>query len=377
MEDISMKPMRVGIVGVGLISDIFIANMINMFTRLEVVGCTARNRDHIRTKAEKYNIAAMTMDEMFGSSFIDMIVNLTPVEAHHGIIKRALESGKHVYTEKALAQGYEQAKELLDLAESRGLLLGCAPDTFLGSGVQTAYEAVSAGMIGDVTGFTVMLNRGLDLLYEFIGFLTKPGSGIGYDLGVYALTALFSILGPAAEVCGFVQTNRPLRKYTNPQMPRYGDSYSIENENLMAAAIKMRNGALGTVMFNGDAVFPEKPYISLQGTRGMLYLPNPNEFGGEVIYTPGIHDPRQIWDSGRLDSVLPVHHRYSEDSRGIGAADMALAIHEGGLHRASGEMASHLLEVLDGIANSCKTKRYVQLTSSFTRPDPLTGNEIY
>ncbi|GHV00307.1 oxidoreductase [Spirochaetia bacterium] len=368
---------RVGVVGVGLISDIFIENMINAFTSLEVAGCTARNMEHIRAKAEKYHITPMTMAEMFNDASIDMIVNLTPAAAHYEIIKRALESGKHVYTEKALALGYPQAKELLDLAESRGLLLGSAPDTFLGSGVQTAIEAVNTGMIGDVTGFTVMLNRGLDLLYEFMGFLTKPGGGIGYDFGVYALTALFSILGQADEVCGFMQTNRPLREYKNPMMPHYGKQYKIENENIMAAAIKMKNGVLGTVMFNGDAIFPEKPYICLQGTEGMLYLPDPNEFGGDVIYTPAMHDPRQIRGGGEPERILPVHHRYSKDSRGIGVADMALALHEGRPHRTNAAMACHLLEFLDGIVKSCETKRYVKITSDFIKPEPLTGNEVF
>ncbi|MDR1903297.1 MAG: Gfo/Idh/MocA family oxidoreductase [Treponema sp.] len=363
-----MDTIRVGVVGVGMISDIFIENMINTFTSLEVAGCTARNMEHIKAKAEKYNITPMTIDEMIGDNTINMIVNLTPPDVHYEIIKRSLESGKHVYTEKPLALGYGQAKELLNLAESRDLLLGCSPDTFLGSGVQTAIEAVNSGMIGDVTGFTVMLNRGLDFLYEYIGFIIKPGGGIGYDFGVYALTALFSILGPAEEVCGFMQTNRPFREYKNPMMPKYGQQYKIENENLIAAAIKMRNNVIGTVMFNGDSVFPEKPYISLQGTQGMLYLPDPNGFGGDCVYVPAMSES---------DRILPVHHKYSKDSRGIGAADMALAIREGRAHRASGAMACHLLELLDGIANSCETKTYTTMASDFIKPAPLTGKEVF
>lgn len=372
-----MKIMRVGVVGVGAISDIFFENMIHQFQSVEVVGCTARNMDHIRTKAEKYSIAAMTMDNMFEDATIDTIVNLTPAPVHHEIILRALQSGKHVYTEKSLALGFKQAKELLDFADSKGLRLGSSPDTFLGSGVQTAAEAVRSGKIGAVTGFSVMLNRGLDLLYEFMGFLTQPGGGIGYDFGVYALTALFSILGPAIEVCGFMQTNRPVRNYTLPMFPRYGQQYTIENENLMVAAIKMQSGVLGSVTFNGDCIFPEKPYISIQGTRGMLQLPDPNEFGGEVIYTERISDPRQIRNKANVAQVLPNHHKYANDARGIGAADMALAISENRPHRASAALACHLLEMLDGIAASCKTRQYTQLKSTFQTPEPLTGNEIF
>ncbi|MDR0884997.1 MAG: Gfo/Idh/MocA family oxidoreductase [Clostridiales Family XIII bacterium] len=371
-----MTAKRVGIVGVGLISDIFIKNMIEMFTSTQVVGCTARNWEHIKAKAEQFNIAAMTMDEMFEDSSIDIIVNLTPAAAHHEIIKRALTNGKHVYTEKSLALNYAQADELIKLADAKGLLLGSAPDTFLGSGVQTAIRAVNDGLIGDITGYSIVLNRGLELLYEFMDFLIKPGAGIGYDFGVYALTALFSILGPADEVCGFLQTNRPLREYKTSLKNRAGEQYEIENENIMAAAIKMRNGILGTLMCKGVAVFPEIPYLSLQGTRGILYLPDPNEFGGDVIYQPGAMTPRQI-RGGEQERILENHHRYSEDSRGIGVADMATSLSEGRPHRANATIQRHLLELLDGIVSSYNSKSYSKLTSDFVRPTPLTGDEVF
>ena len=247
----------------------------------------------------------------------------------------------------------------------------------MGSGVQTAAAAVASGMIGDVTGFTVMLNRGLELLYHFMGFLTQPGGGIAYDFGVYALTALFSILGPATEVCGFMQTNRPVREYTLPMFPQYRQRYIIENENMMVAAVRMQSGVLGSITFNGDSTFPERPYISIQGTLGLLQLPDPNSFGGAVLFTKGIKDPMQIRNGNGPDLVLPVHHKYAVDSRGIGAADMACAIDEGRPHRASADLACHLLEMLDGVADSCRSKQYTQLKSSFEKPKCLNGKEVF
>lgn len=368
---------RVGVVGVGSISDIFISNMIKRFHDLDVVGCTARNADHVRAKAEQFNIRAMTMDEMFADPTIDIIVNLTPTPIHYQIIKRALESGKHVYTEKSLTDNYPQAKELVLLSEEKGLRLGSAPDTFLGSGVQTAVAAVENGMIGEVTGFSVMLNRGLELLYETLAFIRQPGGGIGYDYGIYALTALFSILGPAAEVCGFSQTNRPVRRYQFETAPPHEDSYTIENENVMAAAIRMRSGVLGSVTFNGDSVFPDRPYISIQGTKGLLQLPDPNQFGGNVIFTQGVTDLGSIGTAGDRDPILPVHHRYAEDSRGIGVAEMAKAIEEHRPHRASATLATHLLELLDGIVSSSQSQRYARMESTFDKPEALTGQEIF
>lgn len=367
---------NVGVVGVGGISDIFLDNMINRYKNLNVVGCTARNMEHIKAKAKKYSISPMNMNEMFDSSDIDIIVNLTPAPVHYEIIKRTLLAGKHSFSEKPLALNYSEGKELMDIAQKKELRIGCSPDTFLGSGVQTAVKAVEDGIIGDVTGFTVMLNRGLDLLYEFMGFLTKPGGGIGYDYGVYALTALFSILGSADEVCGFMQTNRPQRKFFLPMNPKCGQKYTVENETIMVASIKMKNGILGSVTFNGDCVFPDKPYICIQGTKGLLYLPDPNMFGGDVIFTKGYSDLRQIRGGGDPDVILLPYNKFSNDSRGIGVAEMAFAIEKDRPHRASGELACHILELLDGVVSSCESKRYAKLESTFTKPELFLGDEI-
>lgn len=372
-----LDPMRVGVVGVGMISDTFIGNIKHSFRNLELVGCAARDMDHVRAKATQHGIAAMTLDDLMDDDSIQLVLNLTPVEAHFEIIDRSLRAGKHVYTEKTLTGDHASAKALADLADANGLYLGCAPDTFLGSAVQTAAEAVAAGRIGQPTGFTIMLNRGLGLLYELMPFLLRPGAGIGYDFGVYGLTAVLSILGPAVEVCGMHQTNRPRRTYQLTDLPHAGQDYEIRNENLMAATIRLASGVIGTVTFNGDAVFPEKPYLCIQGTEGLIYLPDPNQFGGDVTLVTGLHDLRTPDTGGRAPEILPVHHRYSDNSRGVGAAEMVTAIREGRPNRASKELACHILELLDGIILSSQTKRYQQLASTFTIPDRLTGDEEF
>lgn len=193
---------------------------------------------------------------------------------------------------------------------------------------------------------------------------------------ISALTAVLATLGPADEVCGFSQTNRPVRTHKNPDKDNCGQEYTIVNENIMSAAIRMKSGVLGTLMFNGDTVFPEKPFIMIMGTKGILYLPNPDHFGDDVILTEGMTSIAEF-ERGIREHALPVRHGYSENSRGIGAADMACAVREGRPHRASAEMAAHVLEILDGIVASSSSKRYVQLTSTFERPKPLTCEEIF
>ena len=370
------EPIRAGIVGVGHISDTYIRNM-KLFKNIELVGCTARNMERIKAKAEQHGITPMAMDEMINDKSIELVVNLTPVEAHYEVIKRAIESGKHVYSEKTLTGDYNSSKELSDLADCRGVYLGCAPDTFLGSGIQTAAEALANGSIGAVTGFTIMINRGLDYLYEILEFLIKPGGGMGYDLGIYSLTAVLSMLGPIEEVAGFSQTNRPSRIYKLQNNPNVGKPYEIKNENVMAAVLRQKHGIVGTVMFNGDSTFPEKPYICIQGTKGLLYLPNPNDFGGDVKLVKGITQPDQLMSGGEPEETLSVHHNYAEDSRGLGAADMVAAIREKRNPRASKEMACHMVELLDAIVKSCSTRQFVKLASTFDIPARLNGNEEF
>lgn len=363
-----MEKMRVGVIGAGAISDIYLENMIRRFGNLEVTGCASRTMESARRKAEKYGIAAMTVEEMLRDSSIEMIVNLTPPAAHFSLIKRALEAGKHVYTEKVLALNCAQANELAALADAKGLRLGSAPDTFLGAALQIAAEAVEDGTIGTVTGFAAMLNRDLGMVYEGLEFLIQPGGGFGYDLGIYYLTALMSILGPVAEVCGMVQTNRPQRTYRQPGHPKYGQTFEIRNENLMAAVIRMQNGALGTLLFNGDCIFPQRPFLTIQGTGGILYLPDPNQFGGDV---------RLLYANAQVEEILPCRHGFTENLRGLGAAEMAAAIREGRPHRASKEMACHALELLDGIVASSEAGTFYRMTTAFAKPAQLKGDETF
>ena len=374
---IDVEPMRAGVVGTGMISDTYLGNARSSFSNLEIVACTARDPERIAAKAEQLGIAGLTMDEFMTDPSIELVLNLTPVEAHVEVIGRSLRAGKHVFSEKTLTADYGSARRLSDLARKKGLRLGCAPDTFLGAGVQTAAEAIAEGRIGQPTGFTIMLNRGLDLLYEFLPFLLRPGAGMGYDFGVYALTAVLSILGPVREVAGFQQTNRPTRTRVLPN-PGLGDThYEIRNENIMSTVLRLDSGVLGTAMFNGDAVFPERPYLCIQGTEGLLLLPNPNEFSGDVRIVRGLTHLQQITDAAPRDAILPVHHRYRGESRGVGAAEMVAAIREGRPHRASAELACHVIEVLEGVVASSNSRQTQTIGSSFAIPDRLGGDERF
>ena len=109
----------VGVVGAGAISDIYFQNMIHRFDNLRVKAVCAGHLESAQRKAEQYGIIATTLEEMLADPEIELMVNLTPAHAHYGIIKAALEHGKHVYTEKTLTDDLKKSEELVSLAEEK------------------------------------------------------------------------------------------------------------------------------------------------------------------------------------------------------------------------------------------------------------------
>ncbi len=354
-----MKKMKTAVIGCGKISDIFFENIINRFEILEIVACCSKSGVSSSEKAEKYKIKAVTMEEILNDTSIDLVINLTPPKAHYDIISRLLSAGKHVYTEKVITADFKEACELRKLAQKNNVRLGVAPDTFLGAGIQTARRAVEQGLIGTVTSCHASINRDMGSLYPLLQFTTEPGAGIGFDLGIYYLTALLSILGPVEKVSGMVRTNHKQRIFENPALYNYGESYEIQNENVMVGTLAFCNGVLGSLNFNGDSIFPEAPDLILYGTEGIISLPNPNEFGGQVtLQKKGLDKP---------PVVLPINYGFETDSRGIGAAEMAWAIQKDRPHRANIDMACHVVEILSGILKSSENNCSQKLESTFVQ----------
>lgn len=365
--------MKVAVIGCGAISDIYLQNMIRRFPELEVVCCCASTIKSAQRKAKQYGIAACTVEEVLQNSEIELVVNLTPPMVHGDIIRRALNAGKHVYTEKVLATDYQTAKELCALADEQNLYLGSAPDTHLGEAIQTARKAIDAGVIGTVTSCSISLNRDMEHFYEFLPFTRQAGGGMGYDIGPYYLATALSILGPVEEVSGMTHTSRPNRINRREGHPDSKKPYTVENENLFAAVMRFRSGVLGTIHLNGDCVFPEQPHFAIYGTEGILYLPNPDEFGGEVR----VLEPAPCGSGIVRYKTLEGNGMFSENSRGLGVAEMVDAIRKGRPNRASKEMAMHTIELIDAVILSENERRTISLESTFQRPEPLEGYESW
>ncbi|MBQ0001507.1 MAG: Gfo/Idh/MocA family oxidoreductase, partial [Clostridiales bacterium] len=235
----------------------------------------------------------------------------------------------------------------------------------LGSALQTVRKAVHDGLIGEVTGFQAYATRDLNFLASLFKFLRMPGGGICYDYGVYYLTALVSTLGPVDRVAAVVQNKAEKRINTVPDSPEFGQKFDYLNESMVHAVMQLKSGVAGTFALNGDANLNDLAYFHIFGTKGTLKLTDPNGFGGDVVYVP---NPL----TGEKERVLENTFAYSENSRGVGASEMADAILTGRKNRAAKEMAFHVLDTIDKIMKSSESGAFEKVESTFTLPDPFT-----
>lgn len=358
----NVQPVKTAIVGCGVISDAYLQTMINKFKILDIVGCCDLVPEKAQAAAEKYDIDVLTMEDILADDSIEIVVNLTTPVAHYPVIKQLLEAGKHVYTEKVLSVQLEHAAELVRIANQKNLYLGAAPDTFLGSAIQTARYVVDSGMLGEITSCYCSLTRDSEILNRAFPFTAKAGGGIGFDVGIYFITALLSILGPVKEAYGIVKT-------INPEKPdfaldNFNEPFTVECENLMSGILHFERGTVGNVLFDSNSIFilPEKPGLVLCGTMGVMYMADPNRFGGDV---------RVILKGNSEAFTMQQSHAFNEEYRGLGVAEMAWSLRMGRKNRASKEMAYHALEILHGIVKSSETKSNQVMTSTFEQMPPL------
>jgi predicted dehydrogenase len=356
------EKVKTAVVGCGMISGIYLKNMTSAFSILEVVGCCDIVKERMERRAAEFNIRQMSIEEILSDKSIELVLNITDPVNHHLVSTQVLNAGKHLYSEKPIDLSIEAARELVQLADKKGVLYGNAPDTFMGQAIQTARFYIDSGLIGDVTSVTAVLNRDAGILAERYPFTALPGGGIGLDVGVYYVTAILSILGPVKQVAGFVTTRNAERTHYFPNKSDFGEKFSLQAENLVSGSFQFESGAFGSIMFNSCSIGNEKPQIIMYGTEGILYMPDPNHFGGEV----------KVILKGQTEPVaLPPTHAFAENHRGIGPAELAWSIRKGRKPRTSKEMAFHGLELLLGLYQSCETKKFYEMTSTFQRPAPI------
>jgi len=359
---------RIGVVGLGAICGIYLENINKVFKGMELVaGC-----DLDRARADKvqkdHGIPRIydTMHELFADKEVDIVLNLTRPYEHYEVNKAALLAGKHVYTEKPLAASFEEGKELVAIAREKGLMLGGAPDTFLGAGIQTCRKIIDGGFIGDVVGAAVhMICRGHEGWHPDPEFYYKHGGGPMLDMGPYYVTALVNLLGGVKGLTGRTKISFPQRTITSA--PKNGTVVTVDVPTYITGIMDFDSGAIGTIFTTFDAYSKGSSRFEVYGSEGTLYVPDPNTFGGPIMILR--QEERELKE-------IPLMFDYAENSRGIGLADMAKAITDGRVARADYAQILHVLEIMTSFEKSSNEGRYVELESRYERRPAMVKNAL-
>ena len=369
-----MAIQRIGIVGCGKISGIYLKNLTGMFgKRVKVVAVTDSIEERAANVASEYSLRHFKKTaDMIQDPEVDIILNITQPRMHYEVAMQAVNSGKHVYDEKPLCAKREEAAELLRTAKAKNVRVGGAPDTFLGPGIQTCRKIIDDGWIGrPVAASAFMLCHGHEHWHPDPEFYYKPGGGPMFDMGPYYLTALVNLLGPVVRVSGSAQKGQAERLITSE--PLGGKIIKVEVPTHIAGVLDFASGVVGVIVTSFDVFNHSMPCIEIYGTEGTLQVPDPNYFRGE----PRLRRFREeAWSS--IPLILPAPDNPKEEDwqklnnlRGIGITDMAEAIGEGRPHRASAEMTNHVLDLMHGIHDASASGVYYNVKSTCQRPEPV------
>ena len=352
-----------GVIGCGNIAAAYL-KAARHFPVLDIRAVADLRADAAEARGREFGIAATSIEALLADPGIGLVINLTIPRAHVDVGLRVLAAGKHVYGEKPLGITLAEGRTLMTAGEKAGLRVGSAPDTFLGGAHQSARAVLDSGALGAPVGGTAFfMCPGHESWHPDPAFYYDLGGGPMLDMGPYYITALVNLLGPVARVGGMTATPRQSRTVTS--QPRHGEQIAVVVPTHVTGTVQFHSGALVQIAMSFDVAGHRHLPLEIYGTEASLLVPDPNGFGGVVSLKPVGGDWRD----------LPVDQPYADGNyRSLGAADMALAILEGRPHRASGELALHVLEVMEGFEVSSRQGRVVDISTTPERPAPLTSS---
>ena len=368
--------LRIGVVGCGNISVAYMRNAA-LFGGVRITACADLNPAAATRRADEFGLRALEVDALITDPAIDLVLNLTVPAAHFDISMQALTAGKHVFTEKPLATTVSAGRDLVTMAVARGLALGSAPDTFLGAAGRHARRLMERGAIGTpVTGTAFMMGRGMEHWHPDPAFYYQTGAGPVMDMGPYYLTMLVNLLGPVRRVQAVATSGQAERLITAPG-PKSGTRFTVGTPTSVLSLLEFECGATVTFGASWDVFRHSNHPIELHGTSGSLRLPDPDTFGGIVA----LSDQGGPWaetDTATLPygaANWPVDAPDRANYRMLGLADLARAVTEGRAPRASGDLALHVLEVMDAILRAGETGMAQVIPGTAAQPRELREDE--
>ena len=352
-----MNPIGIGLVGAGNISSQYL-KAVKSFPILEIKAIADLNMDAASARATEFSVPAKSVDDLLADPSIDIVVNLTVPKAHVEVGLKAIAAGKHVHSEKPLGITVAEGKILIDEANAKGVRVGCAPDTFLGGAHQTCRKLIDEGAIGQpIAGTAFFGTPGHERWHQSPAFYYLPGGGPVLDMGPYYITDLVNLLGPVRRVAAITSKVRTEREVTSE--PLKGQKIPVEVATHASGTLEFVNGALITVVLSFDIARYRHSPIEIYGSIGSIGVPDPNWFDGEILLASATEDWHQ----------MPIQHGHAEHNlRIMAVADMAHAIRNGRPHRASGDLAFHVLEVMEAFQRSSDSGIHIDIKSQPERP---------
>ncbi|MBY5358026.1 Gfo/Idh/MocA family oxidoreductase [Rhizobium leguminosarum] len=368
--------LRIGVVGCGNISLAYMRNA-PLFRGVEIIACADLNADAAKRRAAEFDLRAADVDSLIDDKSIDLILNLTIPAAHFDVSMRALSAGKHVFTEKPLGVTAAEGRSLVDAAAVTGLMLGSAPDTFLGAAGRHARRQMEAGAIGKpVTGTAFMMGRGMEHWHPDPSFYYQAGAGPLMDMGPYYLTMMVNLMGPIRRVQAVATSGQEERLIT-AEGPKQGTTFKVGTPTSVLSLLEFDCGATITFGTSWDVFRHSNHPIELHGTEGSLRLPDPDNFGGSVALSSRGAPWQETDTSGELFGAVnwPIAAPDRANYRMLGLADLARAIIEGRAPRASGNLALHVLEVMEAILRAGETGTAQTISGIVAQPKELREDE--
>ena len=369
------KRAAIGIIGCGNISEAYL-KLAPLYGNLQIVAVADIVPEVAKARAEQFSVRALKVDELLKDDGIDAVINLTIPAVHYDVTKAVLSAGKHAYTEKPLALNSKDAKKLVADAEKRGLTLAGAPDTFLGAGAQRARKMIDGGEIGKVVGGTAyVLSHGMEHWHPNPGFFFQPGAGPIFDVGVYYLTTLVSLLGAVESVTAMASKGTPTRLVT-AEGPLKGKKIKVSTPTNISAVLAFAGGAQITLGASWDVWKHGHPNpIELYGLEGSMLVPDPNFFSGVISVSQRGADytPVDTSDGPFGKFNWPFQGPATRANyRMLGVADMIDAVNRKREPRCSGRLAAHVVDVMEAILKSAEQRKFIAVKSTVERPKPLT-----
>jgi predicted dehydrogenase len=348
------RKVRLAIIGSGNIAGPYTTSLVAS-DRAELAGVTDLDPERAHLLAQRAGCSVYeTLDELLADDTVELVVNLSSHQAHHAVTKRCLNAGKHVYSEKPLAMTAAEAQELVELAAAQGVRLACSPFTFLGEAQQLAWRTALEGRLGEVRLVYAEVNWG-----RIESWHPDPASfyqvGPLFDVGVYPLTLLTAIFGPARKVLAFGSVLKCERRN------KRGEPFQVESPDFVTAMIELERGPLVRLTTNFYVSQEGKQRgIEFHGDVGSLYLSDWQNPDGQVEFA----------EFGRPYQVLPFVPT-EKMTWGRGVLELVDAMIEGRPHRVTGEQAAHVVEILEATARSVELECAVDISSSFNPPARL------